>query len=102
MPDPGSTDPRGGDAERIAALEAELADQTRLVHEIDHRVKNNLQLIGSLILLQRRRHPDEAARDVLRTVLERVNAVSAAHRNLNRGGDPQRFEAAELVRELVA
>jgi two-component sensor histidine kinase len=72
-----------------------------VLHEVDHRVKNNLQLIASLILLQSRRSPDEAARAALKSALERVTAVATVHRRLFQG-DPLRFEVAKFVRDLTA
>ena len=72
-----------------------------VLHEVDHRVKNNLQLIASLILLQSRRAPDEAARAALKSVLGRVTAVATVHRRLFQG-DPLYFEVADFVRDLTA
>ena len=84
-----------------AALAEALAQKDALLHEIDHRVKNNLQLIASLILLQSRRTADEAARAALKTVLDRVTAVATVHRRLFQG-DPLRFDVADFVRDLTA
>jgi two-component sensor histidine kinase len=83
------------------ALQEALAQKGALLHEIDHRVKNNLQLIASLILLQSRRTQDEAARAALKTVLERVTAVATVHRRLFQD-DPLSFEVADFVRDLTA
>lgn len=77
-----------------------LAHRDALLQEVDHRVKNNLQLVASLILLQNRRAPDEAARAALKSVLERVRAVATVHRRLFQG-DPLRFEVADFVRDLA-
>ena len=77
-----------------------LAQKSALLHEVDHRVKNNLQLIASLILLQSRRTTDEAARAALKSVLERVTAVATVHRRLFQG-DPLRFDVADFVRDLT-
>jgi two-component sensor histidine kinase len=77
-----------------------LARAGDLLHEVDHRVKNNLQLIASLILLQTRRAPDEAARAALKSVLERVTAIATVHRRLFQG-DPLRFDVADFVRDLT-
>ena len=82
-------------------LEAALAQKSALLHEVDHRVKNNLQLIASLILLQSRRTTDEAAHAALKTVLERVTAVATVHRRLFQG-DPCSFDVADFVRDLAA
>ncbi len=93
-PDSGAPDPSA------RALEEALAQKNALLHEVDHRVKNNLQLIASLILLQSRRTTDEAARQALKAVLERVTAVATVHRRLFQG-DPLRFDVADFVRDLI-
>jgi two-component sensor histidine kinase len=82
------------------ALEEALAQKNALLHEVDHRVKNNLQLIASLILLQSRRTADEASRQALKAVLERVTAVATVHRRLFQD-DPLRFDVADFVRDLT-
>lgn len=84
-----------------ASASADAPDRAReVLHEVDHRVKNNLQLIGSLILLQSRKAPDASARAALKSVLERVTAVATVHRRLFQG-DPLRFEVADFVRDLT-
>jgi two-component sensor histidine kinase len=72
-----------------------------LLQEVDHRVKNNLQLIGSMILLQSRRETDLSARQALKTVLERVTAVATVHRRLFQD-DPLSFDVADFLRDLTA
>jgi two-component sensor histidine kinase len=64
-------------------------------------VKNNLQLIASLLQLQSRKIADEATRQTVRGILERVNAIGAVHRRLFQGGDVQRFDVSEFVRDLA-
>lgn len=93
--------PADGSDPGAVALAAARAEKIALLHEVDHRVKNNLQLIASLILLQSRRTSDEAARTALKTVLERVTAVATVHRRLFQG-DPLRFDVADFVRDLTA
>ncbi|MDB5433295.1 MAG: hypothetical protein JWP35_4411 [Caulobacter sp.] len=88
-------------ADHTAALERALEQKTALLHEVDHRVKNNLQLIASLLLLQTRRTADPGAREALRGMLERVNAVATVHRRLFQNEDVQRFDVSEFVRDLV-
>ena len=88
-------------AQRVRELEDALAEKTAQLHEIDHRVKNNLQLISSLMLLQSRRITDETARRTLRSMLERVTAVATVHRRLLQGDDSQRFDVAAFVRDLT-
>jgi PAS domain S-box-containing protein len=92
-----------------AAVEARTADLTRaleqktaLLHEVDHRVKNNLQLISSLLLLQNRRVTDPAVKDSLRGMLERVSAIATVHRRLFQNEDVERFDVSAFVRDLVS
>lgn len=88
--------------ERTRELEAALEAQTMLLHEVDHRVKNNLQMISSLIVMQSRSIEDERVRRSLRSMLERVEALSTVHRRLYQARDVTRFDVAEFVRDLVA
>ena len=86
---------------RSRDLEAALAQKTALLHEVDHRVKNNLQLISSLMLLQSRRLEDEQTRVALRAMLERVSAIATVHRRLFQSADVTRFDVAEFIRDLT-
>jgi two-component sensor histidine kinase len=76
------------------------ARNVALLHEVDHRVKNNLQLIASLLVLQSRREDDPAVREALNTMLGRVNAVAVVHRRLFQD-DPLSFDVAAFLRDLV-
>ncbi|HTK33713.1 MAG TPA: sensor histidine kinase [Caulobacteraceae bacterium] len=99
--------------ERVAALEAAVEARTRdlkaaldqrtaLLHELDHRVKNNLQLISSLMLMQARRTADPSVRAALDGMLERLHAIATVHRRLFQTEDVERFDLSEFVRDLVA
>jgi two-component sensor histidine kinase len=94
------SDPRDARSEGAAPATSTGA-QRSLLQEVDHRVKNNLQLIASMILLQSRRAPDPVARQALKTVLERVTAVATVHRRLFQD-DPLNFEAADFLRDLAS
>ncbi|WP_322414853.1 histidine kinase dimerization/phosphoacceptor domain -containing protein [Mesorhizobium huakuii] len=87
--------------ERTAELEAALEAQTTLLHEVDHRVKNNLQMISSLIIMQRRTIKDEATRHSLATMLERIEALSTVHRRLYQSKDVSRFDVSDFAKDLV-
>ncbi|HEX6860586.1 MAG TPA: PAS domain-containing protein [Caulobacteraceae bacterium] len=89
-------------AARTADLSRALEQKTALLHEVDHRVKNNLQLISSLLLLQARRNEKPEVKLALKSMLERVNAVATVHRRLFQAEDVQRFDVAEFVRDLVS
>ncbi|MBL8584835.1 MAG: PAS domain-containing protein, partial [Rhizobiaceae bacterium] len=88
-------------AERTRDLRSALEAQQTLLHEVDHRVKNNLQMVSSLILMQSRNIGDEGIKQTLRSMLERVEALSTVHRRLYQSKDVSRFDVADFVRDLV-
>jgi two-component sensor histidine kinase len=92
----------GDDGGHALALKAALDQQTALLHELDHRVKNNLQVITSLILLKARRTSDGAARAALSSMADRIGALSSAHRLLYAVGDVSRFDLRDFVADFVA
>jgi two-component sensor histidine kinase len=89
------------DLDRIAELEAESARVLARLRDLDHRIKNDLQLVNSILVLQLRRTPEGREREVLRGMIDRMGAVSAVHRRLDALEDPRRFDASLLVREVV-
>lgn len=93
---------RTGELQRsIEQVLAEARAKTVLLHEVDHRVKNNLQMIGALIAMQAKRTADPAAAAALRSVLSRVEAVATVHRRLYQGDDVGRFDVATFARDLA-
>ena len=87
--------------ERARDLQAALDQKTALLHEVDHRVKNNLQVISSLILLKARRTADPTTRGALNSMAERIGALSAVHRLLYSVGDVSRFDLKDFVADLA-
>lgn len=86
---------------RTRALTEMLAEKSALLHEVDHRVKNNLQLISSLIKLQVRSTKDPQAAEALGDLHRRVAAIGAVHRHLFVDDDVERFDVADFLRDLV-
>jgi PAS domain S-box-containing protein len=86
---------------RTHDLQAALDQKIALLHEVDHRVKNNLQVISSLVLLKARRIKDGGARQVLHNLAERINALSTVHRLLYSVGDVSRFDVAAFLTDLT-
>ncbi|PZQ64184.1 MAG: hypothetical protein DI570_06450 [Phenylobacterium zucineum] len=78
-----------------------LERQAARHRDVEHRVKNTLQLISSIVLLQGRRTGDEGARLALRGVQQRVAAVSVAHRHVDWIDDSEKVQLAPLIREIV-
>ncbi len=88
-------------ARRTRDLSEALEARTVLVHEVDHRVKNNLLTIASILKLQARITQDATVRRTLMTVLERVEALSIVQRKLFTTDDVTRFDIADFATELV-
>lgn len=87
-----------------AEAQKELALQQKelLFRELNHRVKNNLQLISSLLSIQSRRITDPAAREEFRTAQQRVRAIASLHARLYQSADGiDHVEAHHYLRELV-
>ena len=86
---------------RTADLKAALDDKTLLLHEVDHRVKNNLTMIGSLLRLQARGISDPSILARLDAMLERVDALASVHRRLYQSDDVTRFDAGAFAVNLA-
>jgi PAS domain S-box-containing protein len=82
-------------------LQEALETQTALLHEVDHRVKNNLQMVSSLVVLQSRTIPDESIKRSLLEMLSRIEALGTVHRRLYQSDDVMTFDVGECVRDLV-
>ena len=97
---------REAEAEVGQRLRQLLADRSLLLDEVNHRVKNSLQQIASVVRLQSKAvaHPD--AREALEKTLDRIMAVGRVHEQLYKaGGEVGQFDAGAyaqaLARELV-
>ena len=88
-------------ARQTLDLREALAAQTMLVHEVDHRVKNNIQMISALLSMQSGALKDPQARALLDSMLQRVEAISTVHRRLYQAKDVQQFDLAEFLRDLA-
>lgn len=69
-------------AERTHELSLSLQEKELLLREIHHRVKNNLQIISSLLSLQMKKIYHPAANEALRTSLSRIRSISLIHEKL--------------------
>jgi two-component sensor histidine kinase len=91
---------------RIAADQATLEDSLRekdlLLRELHHRVKNNLQLIASIVNMHMREVTDEGARQVLRGVQDRVMNLSSIHRALYTDSALNEVRADHILGEIVS
>jgi two-component sensor histidine kinase len=92
-------------AQSVLQDEARMEDAFRergvLLREIHHRVKNNLQLISSIISMQLRRLPTPEARAALRRLQDRVLTLAAIYRTLYTSADMAEIDVAPLLHAIV-
>ncbi len=85
---------------RERALNSALDYHKVLLNEINHRVKNSLQLVASLINLRAATVGDPNVTDVLREASSRIGVIASAHERLTRSPDLANIELAIYLREL--
>lgn len=72
-----------------------------LLQEVHHRVKNNLQVIASMLRLQQRHFDDDGLRAALDRSIGRVQAMSLVHDMLYSRSDLARVKAGDYLRKLI-
>ena len=85
---------------REAQLRAATAQQELLMQEIHHRVKNNLQIIASLLNLQASRIRSPATRSEFQTARDRIRALATLHRHLYAHGELHTINMRSFLEEL--
>jgi len=90
-----------GIKKRTTELNTALREEVTLLREIHHRVKNNLQLIASLLNLQVRRTDDEKIRLALTESQNRVRAMAIVHQKLNESEGFTHVDLPECIRFMV-
>jgi two-component sensor histidine kinase len=65
--------------QRLKTMEDAAAGHAIMLREADHRIKNSLQLVSSLMNLQARRETSQAARNALSLAAARVGSIGAIH-----------------------
>ena len=78
-----------------------IRDEAALLKEVHHRVKNNLQLIASIINMQSRVIDDTDAKRVLRSVQDRVASLATIYKNLYQAEHLESVEADRLIRDII-
>ena len=82
-------------------LRKALQEKEVLLKEIHHRVKNNLQIISSLLNLQSHKVSDEEALDVLAEGRERIRAIALIHQKLYQNKNLAEVDFEAYIRDLV-
>ena len=90
---------QGREAARIRAA---LTEKDILLGEINHRVKNNLQIVSSLLDLQAARVSDQATRDLLRDSQNRIHSMGLIHQTLYDSNDFESVDFAQFSESLLS
>ncbi len=82
-------------------IRSSLREKEMLLKEVHHRVKNNMQVISSLLNLQGKQIKDEQARAVFQASQNRVKSMALIHESLYQTDDVSQINFAEYLRKLI-
>ncbi len=82
-------------------IKASLKEKEALLREIHHRVKNNLQVISSLLNMQARAAKDKDVKGALSESINRINAMSLIHNQLYESGNLSAVNMKGFVDNLL-
>lgn len=83
------------------AIQANLEQKELMMGEIHHRVKNNLQMVSSILDLQARDLTDEKSMRVIEDSLSRINAISLIHQRLYQSENIRGIKINTYLQELA-
>ncbi|MCE8007430.1 sensor histidine kinase [Aestuariivita sp.] len=84
-----------------ARLEDQLREKSVLLKEVHHRVKNNLQIISSIMNMQIRKARAEETKRALGQVQDRIMGLSGVHRTLYQADSLTQVNAATLIEQIL-
>jgi two-component sensor histidine kinase len=88
------------EAARLAAIAMQAQNREVLLREMQHRVKNNFQIVLASIAIQKRRYPAGDTQRALDHIASRINAISLAHDQLAPGEKGQIVKLSDYLRAL--
>ncbi|WP_295116422.1 histidine kinase dimerization/phosphoacceptor domain -containing protein [uncultured Chitinophaga sp.] len=88
-------------SDKNASLQKLLGEKEWLLKEVHHRVKNNLQVVMSLLNIQSYYLQDDTAISAIRDSQHRVNAISLIHKKLYQSDNPAMVDMPHYIKELT-
>jgi len=82
-------------------ISASLKEKEILLKEIHHRVKNNMQVISSLLSLQAKMVKDEKSRDAIKESQNRVMSIALVHEKLYKSKSLAEIDYSEYIRKVA-
>ncbi len=82
-------------------VQASLQEKEILLKEIHHRVKNNLQIVSSLLYLQSQQIEDDQIQEIFRESQNRITSMALIHENLYQTEDLVKIDLAGYISNLV-
>ncbi len=82
-------------------IAASLKEKEILLKEIHHRVKNNMQVISSLLSLQAKMVKDEKSRDAIKESQNRVMSIALVHEKLYKSKSLAQIDYSEYIRKMA-
>ena len=83
-------------------LSHSLREKEILLKEIHHRVKNNLQIISSLLSLQTENISDAKTRTILETAKNRIHSISVIHKHLYESDDLSQIDFKHYLKTIIS
>lgn len=87
--------------EKKRMIEASLTEKETLLKEIHHRVKNNLQIISSLLNLQANRTDDEQLKRIMGEARNRISSMALIHQKIYQSGNLSSVDFQAYIEQMA-
>jgi len=84
------------------SIEKSLKEKETLLKEIHHRVKNNLQVVSSMLSLQKSQETDQHTVEILRESERRIKVMSQLHETLHKSNDLSSISISEYLNAVAS